>query len=129
MPIAGLTWSLRKCSQGGRGTDDMASSVLPVRTRGGVVALESSFQGGIRREVLRSLCQLVNDTQLRLEVALVDDLSRRGSGASSRGFGRQESMVQAHPTALCQCMPEDVPETLDAPSSHDAVVEPSSLFS
>ncbi len=118
--MGGLTWSLRRCVQGGRGVDDMASSVLPVRTRGGVVALESSFQGGVRREVLRSLCQLVNDTQLRLEVALVEDLSRRGSGASSRGFGRQESMVQAHPLALCQCLLEDVPVRLDAPLRHDA---------
>ncbi len=73
----------------------MASSVVPVRMRGGVVALESSFQGGVKREKLRSLCQLVNDTQLRLEVALVGDpsRSRSSSASSSRGFGRQESLV------------------------------------
>ena len=35
----------------------MAASVIPVRMRGGVVALESSFRGGVKREVLRSLCQ------------------------------------------------------------------------
>ena len=36
----------------------MAASVVAVRLRGGVVALESSFRGGTRRELLRSLCQV-----------------------------------------------------------------------
>ena len=88
---------MRYRAQGARSSDDTASSVVPVRMRGGVVALESSFQGGVKREVLRSLCQLVNDTQLRLEVALVGDTSRSraSSASSSRGFGRQESLVRA----------------------------------
>ena len=37
---------------------DTSSLVVPVRLRGGVVALESSFRGGLKREVLRSLCQV-----------------------------------------------------------------------
>ena len=37
--------------------DDVAASVIPVRMRGAVVALESSFRDGVKREVLRSLCQ------------------------------------------------------------------------
>ena len=32
------------------------------------VALESSFKDGVKNEVLRSLCQLVNTTELALEV-------------------------------------------------------------
>lgn len=44
--------------QGGRGGGDAMASVVPVRLRGGVVALESSFRGGTRRELLRSLCQV-----------------------------------------------------------------------
>jgi hypothetical protein len=47
------------CAQGGRGGGgDATASVVPVRLRGGVVALESSFRGGTRRELLRSLCQV-----------------------------------------------------------------------
>ncbi len=47
--------------QGKQSQDDVAASVIPVRLRGGVVALESSFRGGIKREVLRSLCQASTD--------------------------------------------------------------------
>ena len=43
--------------------------ILPVRMGNGGVALESSFSGGVKQEVLRSLCQLVNTTELALEVA------------------------------------------------------------
>ena len=32
------------------------------------VALESSFREGVKNEVLRSLCQLVNTSELALEV-------------------------------------------------------------
>ena len=34
------------------------------------VALESSFKDGVKNEVLRSLCQLVNTSELALEVSL-----------------------------------------------------------
>ena len=44
--------------QGTQKQDDVSASVIPVRLRNGVVALESSFRGGIKREVLRSLCQV-----------------------------------------------------------------------
>ncbi|KAK9908805.1 hypothetical protein WJX75_003140 [Coccomyxa subellipsoidea] len=93
--------SSQALKKGARSSDDTASSVVPVRMRGAVVALESSFQGGVKREVLRSLCQLVNDTQLRLEVALVGDSSRSrsSSASSSRGFGRQESMRESQSDA------------------------------
>ena len=138
--------------------DDTTASVIPVRLRAGTVALESSFSGGIKRELLRSLCQaslkeqhllaqngsscsaqvhtcfasgcgqaqrclckipchmccweasspsnrevtlpqVVNDTQLRLEVALVE-IQRRPSAPSpsSRpaGFDRSDSLVYSH---------------------------------
>ena len=44
--------------QGSKSRDDVTASVIPVRLRAGVVALESSFRGGIKRELLRSLCQV-----------------------------------------------------------------------
>ena len=47
------------------------SSVVPIRVQSlGGCALESSFKGGVKRERLRSLCQVHNATQLRLQVAL-----------------------------------------------------------
>ena len=46
-------------------------SVLPVRIAGDEgVAFENSVHDGVKREVLRSLCQLVNSSELALEVAL-----------------------------------------------------------
>lgn len=46
-------------------------SVLPVRITGGEgVAFENTFHEGMKRERLRSLCQLVNMSELPLEVAL-----------------------------------------------------------
>lgn len=48
-----------------------AAAVLPVRVGDEGVALESSFKDGIKNEVLRSLCQLVNSSQLALEVSLL----------------------------------------------------------
>lgn len=38
-------------------------------------------------------CQVVNDTQLRLEVALVE-AQRRSSARSASGFSRADSMVR-----------------------------------
>lgn len=56
---------------------DSAVTVLPVRIAGAEgVAFENSFQGGVKRETLRSLCQLVNGSQLALEVALTKGRSR-----------------------------------------------------
>ena len=46
-----------------------AAVVLPVRMGSEGVALESSFKEGVKNEVLRSLCQLVNTTELALEVS------------------------------------------------------------
>ena len=45
-----------------------AAVVLPVPVGNEGVALESSFTNGVKYEVLRSLCQLVNTTELALEV-------------------------------------------------------------
>ena len=77
------------------------------------MALESSFQGGVKRELLRSLCQVVNETQLRLEVALADGpghaTSRPPSG--SRGFGRQDSMVSCY---ACVALPPMCSQVLEA---------------
>ena len=52
-----------------------AAVVLPVRTADEGVALESSFKDGVKNEVLRSLCQVVNTSQLALEVTLLLCLS------------------------------------------------------
>ena len=44
---------------------------MPIRAKSlGGCALESSFRGGVKRECLRSLCQVHNGTTLRLQVAL-----------------------------------------------------------
>ncbi|KAK9827173.1 hypothetical protein WJX74_009221 [Apatococcus lobatus] len=49
-----------------------AAVVLPVRMPGGKgIALESSFQHGLKQERLRTLCQVVNSTSLTLEVSVV----------------------------------------------------------
>ena len=45
--------------------------VLPVRMGDEGVALESSFRDGVKNEVLRSLCQLVNTSELALEVSVL----------------------------------------------------------
>lgn len=71
------------------------ASVVPVHLRGGMVALESSFRGGVRREVLRSLCQLVNDAAFPLEVALARLPRPSSASASARSFGRADSMVHS----------------------------------
>ncbi len=47
-----------------------AAVVLPVRMGDEGVALESSFRDGVKNEVLRSLCQLVNTSELALEVTI-----------------------------------------------------------
>ena len=46
-----------------------AAAVLPVRVGDEGMALESSFKDGLKHEVLRSLCQLVNSSELALEVS------------------------------------------------------------
>ena len=52
------------------------------------MAFEGSFQEGVKRETLRSLCQVVNATQLNLEVALApvadDDWQQVPVASSSR---------------------------------------------
>ena len=47
----------------------VAAAVLPVRVGDEGMALESSFKDGLKNEVLRSLCQLVNSSELALEVS------------------------------------------------------------
>ena len=54
--------------QGSRQQKATAATVTPVRLADGGVALESNFRQGVKHEVLRSLCQLVNTTKLALEV-------------------------------------------------------------
>ena len=84
--------------QGSQNQDDVSASVIPVRLRGGVVAVESSFRGGMKHEVLRSLCQVANDTQLRLEVALVDAQrcpSARSLSSQTSGPRRSDSLVRS----------------------------------
>ncbi len=47
-----------------------AAVVLPVRMGDEGVAVESSFRDGVKNEVLRSLCQLVNTSALALQVSV-----------------------------------------------------------
>ncbi|DBB13386.1 TPA: hypothetical protein ACH3X3_005119 [Trebouxia sp. C0006] len=50
------------------GAGGMLKKNLPMKG----VALECSFRDGVKNEVLRSLCQLVNTSELALEVCVVD---------------------------------------------------------
>ncbi len=54
--------------------------VLPVRMGDEGVALESSFRDGVKNEVLRSLCQLINTSEVALEASVP-------SYTASWGFG------------------------------------------
>lgn len=66
MSVADASWLSLLQEQG-----ESAVSVLPVRIAGAEgVAFENTFHAGVKRETLRSLCQLVNGSQLPLEVAL-----------------------------------------------------------
>lgn len=49
-----------------------AAAVLPVRVGDEGMALESSFKDGLKNEVLRSLCQLVNSSELALEASYLE---------------------------------------------------------
>ena len=92
--------------QGSQNQNDVSASVIPVRLRGGVVALESSFRGGIKLELLRSLCQVANDTQLPLEVALVDAQRRpsaRSLSSQTSGLRRTDSLVCSGIMICCMC--------------------------
>lgn len=53
-------------------SDASSASVLPVRVDDSGVAIQRTFQEGVKCEVLRSLCQLVNQSQLSLEVSITD---------------------------------------------------------
>ena len=88
---------------------------------GNGIALEGSFQEGVKRETLRSLCQVTNGTRLTLEVALVgagddwqqvpsDAASSRSQSMSStrsRSFTTQGSVVSHLPSLAtrlqCEC--------------------------
>ena len=60
-----------KLAQGDRQSEasNTSLSVVRIGPDDGIV-VESSFQGGVKREVLRSLCQVANETRIELEVAL-----------------------------------------------------------
>ncbi|KAL4443584.1 hypothetical protein ABPG75_011321 [Micractinium tetrahymenae] len=49
-----------------------SASVIPLKIGKEGLVVESSVANGTRREVLRALCQVVNSTELTLEVCLVD---------------------------------------------------------
>lgn len=57
--------------QDGKTTASMSLSIVRIGPSDGI-ALEGSFQDGLKRETLRSLCQITNGTKLRLEVCLTD---------------------------------------------------------
>lgn len=55
---------------GGRRSSSTTLSVAKIGASDGVV-IEGSFQGGVKKEVLRSMCQVANETGMDLEVCLV----------------------------------------------------------
>ena len=82
-------------------------SVLPVRIDGAEgVAFEDSFQQGVKRECLRSLCRVVNATELPLEVALTT-LREAPARAANTPTDRTASQSASPPHRPCtqpQCL-------------------------
>jgi len=79
---------------------DGSVSVLPVRIAGGEgVAFESIFHEGMKRERLRSLCQLVNMSELPLEVAFA------GNPGSSNASSSALTVCAAVSASQCKSFP------------------------
>ena len=92
------------------------AAVLPVRMPGGKgIALESSFQHGLKQERLRTLCQVVNSTSLTLEISIVDTPQDQQQESARPSQGSRKSIrpktVSIQPsncilcwTVTCECM-------------------------
>ena len=80
---------MKQCllAQGKKGQGGQAALAVMRFASGDGVALEGSFRGGVKQEVLRSLCQVCNATSLALEVSLVPvadaDWQQIGSATST----------------------------------------------
>ena len=104
--------------QGQTETKAQASASLSVVRISSVdgIAIEGSFQEGVKRETLRSLCQVANGTQLTLEVSLADigddwhevasdSFSYSKTQASSRYVARnpgQAQQVRCFQASICE---------------------------
>ena len=118
-----LTLIFANLLQPGRENKGQAStslSVVRISSADGI-GIEGSFQEGVKKETLRSLCQVANGTQLTLEVALADlgddwhevasdSFSYSKSAASSRSVAlgtdqdRPAPKVRAFPTIFFRCL-------------------------
>ena len=101
-----------------------AAVVLPVRTVDEGVALESSFKDGVKNEVLRSLCQVVNTSELALEVTALFCIATASMLSSSRCCIRCMPWLEtclSHGCKQCEISIAAMPEckwlTLSRPSS------------
>ena len=88
--------------QGDGGQEAPSSlSVVRIGPQDGVL-LESSFHGGLKKEVLRSLCQVANETRMDLEVAItsadeeLEGWQALGPSPPSTGGQRLEEQVRKH---------------------------------
>lgn len=75
-------------------TGKVTSTTLSVARIGPAdgVVVEGSFQGGVKHEVLRSMCKVANETQVDLEVALSkteDDWHEIAAHSGSQSFRSQ----------------------------------------
>ena len=124
----GKTFDLPSCGVDPQEQAEASVSVLPVRIDGAEgVAFEDSFQQGVKRESLRSLCRVVNATKLPLEVALrklepasqdagtlvarraAQQVTRLHHKASRQAYGRctclaSSQLVELYKYCMCRCI-------------------------
>lgn len=73
-------------------------SVVRISSADGI-GVEGSFQEGVKKETLRSLCRVANGTQLMLEVALAD-LGDDWHEVASDSFSYSKSAASSRSVAL-----------------------------
>ena len=73
-------------------------SVVRISSADGI-GIEGSFQEGVKKETLRSLCNVANGTQLTLEVALAD-LGDDWHEVASDSFSYSKSSASSRSVAL-----------------------------
>lgn len=93
-----------------------AAVVLPVRMSGGKgIALESSFQHGLKQERLRTLCQVVNTTSLTLEVSILQTPESQQPPPVAPSQGSRQDLrprkVPSFPRCMCHVHHSDSANT------------------
>lgn len=107
---------------GGSGDTSASGSVIPIPLQPHGAVLDSSLgPGGVRREVLRSLFQFVNTTQLVLEVCLIKVDGALGGGPNGGWTMLQRWSGNEGSTGSSNTIPQQ-PKQKAAPTTEEAVV-------